>query len=67
MKTKPLRIIPQSPVGVGISSEYINSIISRIEDLVKTAEEQKPIAGDNINIDYEGSIYKIENAFESRK
>jgi len=52
MKTKPLRIIPQSPVGVGISSEYINSIISRIEDLVKTEEEQKPIAGDNINIDY---------------
>jgi hypothetical protein len=52
MKTKPLRIIPESPSGVGISSEYINSIISRIEDLVKTAEEQKPIAGDNINIDY---------------
>lgn len=52
MKTKPLRIVPESPAGVGISSEYINSIISRIEDLVKTAEEQKPIAGDNINIDY---------------
>jgi hypothetical protein len=52
MKTKPLRIIPESPAGVGISSEYINSIINRIEDLVRTAEEQRPIAGDNINISY---------------
>jgi hypothetical protein len=52
MKTKPLRIIPESPAGVGISSEYINSIINRIEDLVKTAEEQRPIAGDNIDISY---------------
>jgi hypothetical protein len=52
MKTKPLRIIPESPAGVGISSEYINSIINRIEDLVRTAEEQRPIAGDNIDISY---------------
>jgi len=52
MKTKELRRINPTPQGVGISAEYINSIISRIEDLVKTAEEQKPIAGDNINIDY---------------
>jgi len=52
MKTKPLRIIPESPSGVGISSEYINSIINRIEDLVRTAEEQRPIAGDNIHISY---------------
>jgi hypothetical protein len=52
MKTKPLRIIPESPAGVGISSEYINSIINRIEDLVRTAEEQRPIAGDNIEIAY---------------
>ena len=52
MKTKPLRIVPESPAGVGISSEFMNSIIDRIEDLVKTAEEQRPIAGDNIDISY---------------
>jgi hypothetical protein len=52
MKTKPLRIVPESPAGVGISSEYINSIINRIEDLVRTAEEQRPIPGDNIDISY---------------
>jgi hypothetical protein len=52
MKTKPMLIIPESPAGVGISSEYINSIINRIEDLVRTAEEQRPIAGDNIDISY---------------
>ena len=52
MKTKPLQIIPESPAGVGISSEYINSIINRIEDLVRTADEQRPIAGDNIDISY---------------
>jgi len=52
MKTKPLRIVTESPAGVGISSEYINSIINRIEDLVRTAEEQRPIPGDNIDISY---------------
>ena len=52
MKTKELRPINPTPQGVGISAEYINSIIERIEDLVQVAESQKPIAGDNISISY---------------
>jgi hypothetical protein len=52
MKTKELRPINPTPEGVGISAEYINSIIDRIEDLVQVAESQKPLAGDNININY---------------
>ena len=52
MKTKKLRPINPTPEGVGISAEYINSIIDRIEDLVQAAEIQKPIAGNNITIQY---------------
>ena len=52
MKTKELRPIKPSAQGVGISAEYINSIIERIEDLVQVAESQKPIAGEGININY---------------
>ena len=52
MKTKELRPINPTPEGVGISAEYINSIIERIEDLVQVAESQKPIAGDGINVQY---------------
>ena len=52
MKTKELRRISPSPQGVGISAEYINSIIERIEDLVQAAESQKPIAGNNIQINF---------------
>jgi hypothetical protein len=52
MKTKALRPINPSAQGVGISAEYINSIIERIEDLVQAAESQKPIAGNNIAISY---------------
>lgn len=52
MKTKELRPINPTPEGVGISAEYINSIIDRIEDLVQVAESQKPLAGDNITINY---------------
>lgn len=52
MKTKELRPINPTPQGVGISAEYINSIIDRIEDLVQVAESQKPIAGDNVTIAY---------------
>lgn len=52
MKTKELRPINPTPEGVGISAEYINSIIERIEDLVQAAESQKPIAGVNIAIFY---------------
>ena len=52
MKTKELRRINPTPQGVGISAEYINSIIDRIEDLVQVAESQKPIAGEGIKIAY---------------
>ena len=52
MKTKELRRINPTPQGVGISAEYINSIIERIEDLVQVAETQKPIAGNNIQINF---------------
>ena len=52
MKTKELRPINPTPEGVGISAEYINSIIERIEDLVQAAESQKPIAGNNIQINF---------------
>jgi hypothetical protein len=55
MKTKELRFINPTPEGVGISAEYINSIIERIEDLVQVAESQKPIAGDNVTIAYTAS------------
>jgi hypothetical protein len=52
MKTKELRPINPTPEGVGISAEYINDIIDRIEDLVQVAESQKPIAGEGIAIQY---------------
>ena len=52
MKTKELRPINPTPEGVGISAEYINDIIDRIEDLVQVAESQRPIAGNNITISY---------------
>ena len=52
MKTKELRPINPTPEGVGISAEYINDIIDRIEDLVQVAQTQKPIAGNNITIQY---------------
>ena len=55
MKTKELRPINPTPQGVGISADYINSIIERIEDLVQVAESQKPIAGDGITIAYTGT------------
>lgn len=52
MKTKELRPINPTPQGVGISAEYINSIIERIEELAENAERQKPLAGNNITIQY---------------
>lgn len=62
MKTKELRPINPTPEGVGISAEYINSIIDRIEDLVQVAESQKPIAGEGININYtpRGAVISTE-------
>ena len=52
MKTKELRPINPTPEGVGISADYINDIIDRIEDLVQVAESQRPIAGGGIKIAY---------------
>lgn len=52
MKTQPLRLLNPPADGVGITAEYVNDIIERIEDLVRTAEEQRPIAGNNIQISY---------------
>jgi len=51
-KSQPLRTIRASPNGVGITSDYINSIIDRIEDLVQVAQSQKPIPGNNIQINF---------------
>jgi hypothetical protein len=52
MKTKPLRPIQATADGIGISVEYMNEIINRIEDLVETANAQKPVAGNNVKISY---------------
>jgi hypothetical protein len=51
-KSQPLRTIRATTNGVGISSDYINSIIDRIEDLVLVAQSQKPVAGNNITINF---------------
>jgi len=51
-KSQPLRIIRSKPDGVGISSDYINTIIDRIEDLVLVAQSQKPVAGNNVRVDF---------------
>jgi hypothetical protein len=51
-KSQPLRTIRATPDGVGISSDYINSIIDRIEDLVQVAQNQKPVPGNNIQINF---------------
>lgn len=51
-KTQPLRPLRPTPEGVGISSNYINSIIERIEDLVLIAQSQKPVAGNNVTINF---------------
>jgi hypothetical protein len=50
--SRPLRIIKPTPSGVGISVEFINSIIGRIEDLVAIAQSQKPIAGNNVTVNF---------------
>jgi hypothetical protein len=52
MKTKPLRPIQATADGIGISVEYMNEIINRIEDLVETANAQKPVSGNNVKISY---------------
>ena len=62
-KSQPLRTIRPTPDGVGISADYMNSIIDRIEDLVLVAQSQKPIAGNNITVNFTGQGAVI-NAIE---
>lgn len=50
--SRPLRFVTPPASGVGITAEYINDIIDRIEHLVQVAQVQKPIAGNNITINY---------------
>lgn len=52
MRTSPLRPIRETPAGVALSAEFFNDIITRVEDLVLQAQLQKPIAGNNVQIDY---------------
>ena len=51
-KSQPLRTIRATPDGVGISVDYINTIIERIEDLVQVAQNHKPVPGNNIQINF---------------
>jgi hypothetical protein len=64
--SRPLRKLNPTPAGVGIGAEYINDIINRIEQLVQVAELQKPIAGNNINVNYtaQGVVISLAS-FES--
>ena len=52
MKTKKLNTINSGPEGVVLSVEFMNALVDRVEDLVLEAELNKPIAGNNIEIDY---------------
>lgn len=52
MNERPLRIVRPDANGVGISVEFVNDIITRIEELVLIAQRQKPIAGKNVTIQY---------------
>lgn len=63
MNTAPLRQVRPGARGVGISVEFVNDIIERIEDLVRIAQEQKPIAGEGIQINYtpDGAVINISN------
>jgi len=47
---------------VGISSEFMNSIIDRIEDLIQQVELNKPIAGEGIQISYttKGAVINLD-------
>ena len=62
MKTKELRPINPTPEGVGISAEFMNSIINRVEDLIQQIELNRPIAGEGIQITYtpRGAIISLD-------
>lgn len=62
MKTKPLRPIRETPEGVGISVEFMNDIIDRIEDLVSQAEQNRIIAGSGISVSktVNGSLISVK-------
>jgi hypothetical protein len=51
-RTSPLRKISPTAEGVGISLEFVNDIIERVEDLILVAQSQKPIPGNNVQINY---------------
>lgn len=40
MKTKPLKLIPETPDGVIITSGFINDIIDRVEDILSELESR---------------------------
>jgi len=60
--TKPLGVLRPTAQGVGISAEYVNDIIERIEDLVLIAQSQKPIAGNNVTVNYtsQGAVINVD-------
>ena len=62
MNERPLRIVRPDANGVGISVEFVNDIITRIEELVLIAQRQKPIAGENVTIQYtnNGAVINVE-------
>jgi len=51
-RSQPLRAIRPTPDGVAITTDYLNTIINRIEDLVLIAKSQKPIPGNNVQINF---------------
>ena len=55
MQTKKLKLLETTSEGVGIGAEYVNDIIARIEDLVDIAIKSRPIAGNNISIQFTNS------------
>jgi hypothetical protein len=62
MKTKKLNVINSGPEGVGLSVDFMNSIIDRVEDLIQQVELNRPIAGEGIQISYtpRGAIISLD-------
>ena len=62
MKTKKLEVINAGPEGVGLSVDFMNSIINRVEDLIQQVELNRPIAGEGIQISYtaKGAIISLD-------
>lgn len=62
MKTKKLDVINAAPEGVGLSVDFMNCIIDRVEDLIQQVELNRPIAGEGIQISYtpKGAIISLD-------